>query len=418
LSKYTGWGGLKPAVDREKNYGLERIERNPWSYGQEYRKTIENWRDDWKPIYDEIKELLTDDEFEKAIESTDYAHYSSRTVINAMWDAVLRLGYKGGEAIEPAVGIGHFIGLTPDAVRNQTKWQAIDKDSLSARISKLMYPDASVREAGYEDVTIAPNSKDLVITNVPFSSIGVYDKNYPDMNLHNYFIVRGLDQLRPGGLMAVITSSWTMDSLSPADRQMMDERADLVGAIRLPNDAFKKNAGTSVTADILFFRKRDGNRFDGQHFLTLLPTKTADGRTQYVTGFHGTQAQWEALTAEQQAAAKKGRRGRDKVEEVPFQVNEYFVEHPEMVLGNLSIEGSMHGRDPEMTIEPKDEPLETLLDEAVKRLPKEVMGERPAATAPQLADAEEGAKAGRLVIQNGQPAIVTPDGKLQVPRVV
>lgn len=413
LAQYTGWGGLKGAVNREQNELAKAVEDDVYYvryWSEEKRKGVDNWIKEWKPLYDEVSGLLSEEEMEKAIQSSEFAHYTSRTVFNAMWKAVLRLGFRGGAAMEPAVGIGHAIGLAPAEVRNVTDWLAIDKDSVSARITAKLYPDAQVREAGYEDVKVKPNSKALVFTNVPFSRVGVFDKRYPNMNLHNYFIVRSLDEVAPGGLAAVITSSWTMDSFTMEDRKKMAERADLVGAIRLPNNAFLKNAGTTVTADILFFRKRDDTAFDGQPFMVTEQATTHDGRSNFVVGFKGTQAEWDALDEKEQKARiteANRRKYLDPISIENFEVNQYFVEHPEMVLGNLSLAGTMHPGWQEMTVEPiPGADLEEQLDQAIERLPRDVIGKPVTDRPKKIIYAGALAREGSLTMHEGVPMVV------------
>ena len=286
LAKYVGWGGL-PQV-------FERGHRN----------------------YDELRELLTKEEWDSARGSTLNAHYTERGVIEQMWRLAEKLGFKGGKAGEFGAGIGHFLGLVPDSVAAKTKFRAVELDSVTGRMLQKLYPQADVTVAGLEDTRIANNSLSLVIGNFPFAKLGPNDKRYPKFSLHNYFFARAIDAVKPGGLVIALTSNSTLDNaISLGARKWLSERADLVGAIRLPNNAFKKNAGTEVVTDIIVLRKKDGTRFQGEQFELSAETTCADGS--------GT-----------------------------ARINEYYVNHPEMVLGQHSMTGHMHGREDSYTVLP------------------------------------------------------------------
>ncbi len=370
LARYTGWGGLKPIFDEGKAYYRKRA-----PYTDEQKRESANWEKDWGKLYDETKATLTEEEHGNAARSILNAHYTSRDIINAMWGAVQRLGFKGGKVLEPAAGAGNFIGLTPEGLRGKVRWNAVELDSMSARLAQKLYPEARVQATGFEKARLAPNSQDLVISNVPFAASGPNDKRYPEMSLHNYFFARALDVVKPGGIVAAITSDSTMDgAASRKAREFFAERADLVGAIRLPNTAFKKNAGTEVTTDILFFRKRDATPFKGEPFLRVVPTKTYKGE--------------------------------------PIDVNEYFVAHPEMLLGRLSKEGTMYRADQPALLPTPGADLNVQLAEAIGRLPENVMGgEAPAAVMEAPVAAKE-AKVGQLTIKDGVAYQVQADGTL------
>ena len=276
LAKYVGWGGL-PQV-------FERGHRN----------------------YDELRELLTKEEWDSARGSTLNAHYTERGVIEQMWRLAEKLGFKGGKAGEFGAGIGHFLGLVPDSLAAKTKFRAVELDSVTGRMLQKLYPQADVTVAGLEDTRIANNSLSLVIGNFPFAKLGPNDKRYPKFSLHNYFFARAIDAVKPGGLVIALTSNSTLDNaISLGARKWLSERADLVGAIRLPNNAFKKNAGTEVVTDIIVLRKKDGTRFQGEQFELSAETTCSDGS--------GT-----------------------------ARINEYYVNHPEMVLGQNSMTGGMY----------------------------------------------------------------------------
>ena len=375
LAKYTGWGGLKEIFDEGK---AAYRDRPPWS--DEQKKEAANWEKSWGKLYDEVKTTLTPDEHAAARKSILNAHFTARDVINAVWKGAERLGFKGGNALEPAAGVGHFIGLTPESVRAKTRWSAVELDDISGRITQKLYPEARVHQTGFESAKIAPNSQDLVISNVPFAADGPTDPRYPKLSLHNYFFARALDVVKPGGIVAAITSDSTMDNArSKAARDYFAEKADLVGAIRLPNNAFKKNAGTEVTTDILFFRKRDATPFQGSEFRRVIPAETYKGE--------------------------------------PIDLNEYYVAHPDMMLGRMSREGSMYGPDQQALIPTPGADLNRQLEEAVAKLPANVMGgglrAEDGGLRAELAD--KGSKLGSLTLKNGVPMVVAGDGTLEQP---
>lgn len=371
LAKYTGWGGLKPIFDSGKAAYRERA---PW--GEEQKKEAVNWEKQWGKLYDEVKGVLTPEEHSTAARSILNAHYTARNVINGVWAAVQRLGFRGGKVLEPAMGIGHFVGLTPENLRGKVKWSGVELDSVSARIAARLYPQARVQGVGFEEARFAPNSQDLVISNVPFAQGGPIDKRYPKLSLHNYFFARALDVVKPGGLVAFITSDSTMDGPRAA-REYFAEKADLVGAIRLPNNAFKKNAGTEVTTDVLFFRKRDASPFVGQPFKATVPSETYKGQ--------------------------------------PIEINEYFAQHPDMMLGRMSLEGTMYGPDQQALLPTPGADLDAQMAEAITKLPENVMGSTlPDPGAVHEAPVAEGAaKIGQLRVKDGNAYQVQPDGSME-----
>jgi N12 class adenine-specific DNA methylase len=352
LARYTGWGGLPQAFDAHK--------------------------EDWRKFYDGLRELLTPQEWEAARASTVNAHYTSREVIRGIWDAVDHLGFKGGKVLEPSAGIGHFIGLAGKFAGS--KFFGVELDSITGRILSKLYPQADIQVAGFQDAKLPRNFFDLVTGNVPFSEVRPYDPAYPQgFNLHNYFIVKGLDHVKPGGLLAVITSTSTLDRMgSRKAREAMAGKADLVGAIRLPNNAFKANAGTEVTTDILFFRKKDTNPVEwASPFIDTKPLK---------------------------------------IGAADYDLNEYFAAHPEMMLGVPSMQGTMYGGEKEFTLEPaKDKELPGQISEAVQKLPADVMGTQAVMPDVQVgARAEQGTKEGQTVVKEGKVYSVV-DGALSAP---
>jgi len=276
LSRYVGWGGLADAFDPDK--------------------------ESWSKEYAQLKEVLTPEEYAAARGSTLNAHYTSPTVIQAIYEAVGRIGFETGNILEPSCGVGNFFGMLPEEMRN-SRLYGVELDSISGRIAKQLYPKADITVAGFE-TTDRRDFYDLAIGNVPFGQYQVRDKAYDKLNfnIHNYFFAKALDQVRPGGVVAFVTSRYTMDSKDSTVRRYLAQRAELLGAIRLPNNAFRANAGTDVVSDILFLQKRDRP-------LDIAPEWTQTGRT-----------------------------------EEGFTVNRYFLDHPEMVLGRPTAESTQYGK--------------------------------------------------------------------------
>ena len=283
LSQYVGWGGLADAFDPGK--------------------------DNWAKEYAELKGLLSEDEYAAARSSTLNAHYTSPTVIRSIYDAVERMGFRSGNILEPSMGVGNFFGMLPDTMQD-SRLYGVELDSITGRIAKKLYPQADITVAGFE-TTDRRDFYDLAVGNVPFGQYKVNDKAYNKLgfSIHNYFFAKAIDQVRPGGIVAFVTSRYTLDSKDSSARKHIAERADLLGAIRLPNTAFKANAGTEVVSDIIFLQKRDRPIDHEPDWVQL--GKTVDG----------------------------------------FTINQYFVDHPEMVLGVLSTESTQYGRE-ELTVAP------------------------------------------------------------------
>lgn len=348
LSRYVGWGGLSNALNESK-YSLRS---HPWNADT-------NWNAKYLPFYEQLKEALTEEEFKSAIQSTTTSHYTPEPIIRSLWKIAERIGFKGGRVSEPAMGVGHIIGFMPKDISSRSWISGFEIDSLSGRISKVLYPDAHVRVEGYE-TEFTPRSKDLVITNVPFGKEVPYDKALDRTfrkkmggayNLHNYFIAKGLLELKEGGLGVFVTSSATMDGTDSRFREFVAGNGiDLVGAIRLPNNAFLKNAGTSVTADVLVFRRRGaGEASNGINFISTTPI----GEGSY----------------EEQGELRKK----------PLMVNEYFAGHPEMMLGDMMTAhdagsgGLYSGASQTLKARP-DLDLNQALSEAIDKLPKDILG--------------------------------------------
>lgn len=317
LSQYVGWGGLADAFDPSK--------------------------DSWAKEYAELKGLLSEDEYAAARSSTLNAHYTSPTVIRSIYDAVERMGFHSGNILEPSMGVGNFFGMLPDSMAD-SRLYGVELDSITGRIAKKLYPQADITVAGFE-TTDRRDFYDLAVGNVPFGQYKVNDKAYNKLgfSIHNYFFAKAIDQIRPGGVIAFVTSRYTMDSKDSTARKHMAERADLLGAIRLPNNAFKANAGTEVVSDIIFLQKRDRPIDHEPDWVQL--GKTEDG----------------------------------------FAINQYFVDHPEMVLGNLELESAQYGHD--LTVVPiEGTSLADQLAEAVQHIEGNYTAVEIAA--PDIADAE------------------------------
>ena len=312
LSRYVGWGGLADAFDPDK--------------------------ESWSKEYAQLKEMLTPEEYAAARGSTLNAHYTSPTVIKAIYEAVGRMGFETGNILEPSCGVGNFFGMLPEEMRN-SRLYGVELDSISGRIAQQLYPKADITVAGFE-TTDRRDFYDLAIGNVPFGQYQVRDKAYDKLNfsIHNYFFAKALDQVRPGGVVAFVTSRYTMDAKDSTVRRYLAQRAELLGAIRLPNNAFKANAGTEVVSDIIFLQKRDRP-------LDIVPEWTQTGmfrvpaRSQDFVGEGGAMepASFSPQGGNEQAQSATTQDG--------FAINRYFLDHPEMVLGRQEPESTAHGMD-------------------------------------------------------------------------
>ena len=283
LSQYIGWGGLADAFDPEK--------------------------DSWAKEYKELKGLLSEDEYAAARASALNAHYTSPTVIRAIYDTVEQMGFRTGNILEPSCGVGNFFGMLPESMQG-SRLYGVDLDSITGRIAQQLYPEANITVAGFE-TTSQRDFYDLAVGNVPFGNYRVNDKGYNNLgfSIHNYFFAKAFDQVRPGGIVAFVTSRFTMDAKDSSARKYLAQRADLLGAVRLPNNAFKANAGTEVVSDILFLQKLE---------------RPIDREQEWV----------------QVGRTPEG-----------FTVNQYFVDHPDMVLGTFSSENTQYGRE-DVTVDP------------------------------------------------------------------
>ncbi len=316
LSRYVGWGGLADAFDPDK--------------------------DSWAKEYVQLKELLTQEEYAAARASTLNAHYTSPTVIRAIYDAVEKMGFQTGNILEPACGVGNFFGMLPESMQG-SRLYGVELDSISGRIARKLYPEANITVAGFE-TTKQQDFYDLAVGNVPFGNYKVNDKDYNKLgfSIHNYFFAKALDQVRPGGVVAFVTSRYTMDSKDSTARKYLAERADLLGVIRLPNNAFRVNAGTDVVSDIIFLQKRDRPIDREPDWVQLGQTESS------------------------------------------ISINQYFVDHPEMILGELSTESTQYGREESTVL-----PLEGAdLGEQLKEAVNQIHGTYQEAELPDLGEGE------------------------------
>ncbi|MDZ7914351.1 MAG: N-6 DNA methylase [Rhodococcus sp. (in: high G+C Gram-positive bacteria)] len=335
LVRYVGWGGLPQAFDPS----------NPG----------------WQTEYQELHSLLSASELAAARRSTQDAHFTPTHIVEAIYAALERFGFRGGEILEPAMGTGHFAGLMPEGLREQAHVTGIELDPITAEIAKHLYPSAKLINKAFQEVVIPAEHYDAVVGNPPFGSQSVYDPEHRELSklsIHNYFLAKSLDKLREGGLMAVVVSSYFLDGADPTAREWMSQRATLLGAVRLPNNAFKQNAQAEVTTDVIFLRK-------GAPEITDMP--------------------WTDLAAL-----------RDPLVEGDFEINRYFVEHPEMLLGSMRLHRTQFGTDAPACIAPDGQNLVAALATAIARLPKESYRPR------------------RLAVANDAPK----DGPLEIPQDV
>ncbi len=357
LAQYTGWGGLSQALDSIK--GERMLSGSPFR--------DESWENKWGKAYVELKGLLSKEEFQAAQESTENAHYTSKPVIQSLWKIAERMGFTGGTVLELGAGVGHFAGLVPSKVRGQTKFVMVERDSVSSRIAKMLYPRHEVVAGDMEQFRSVPGSVTMGIGNVPFAGGTVADSTIrykEDLNLHNYSIARHLDAVAPGGVVVVISTHNTLDS-NIKQRKFLASKGELIGAIRLPNDAFAENAKTEVVTDVLIFRRpRQGDPSMGVRFdqNVDIKVKNKDGK------------------------------------EVVRSINKYFADNPEMVLGEHSAKGSMYGAD-EYTVNSTPGGLQSKFEAAIERLPKNILGKVDIAE--RVVESDKAIPFGRLEIQDG-----------------
>nr|MDQ6913271.1 methyltransferase domain-containing protein [Verrucomicrobiota bacterium] len=309
LVKYVGWGGIP------------QVFASPLST-------------EWKAEGERLKVLLTSEEYAAARASTLNAHYTSATVISAIYNAVERIGFTHGQVLEPALGIGNFFGLMPGEISARSRLTGVEIDPLTAKIARQLYPDADIRPQGFETAAFDDGSFDLAISNVPFGDYKLHDPSFNEHNflVHDYFFAKAVENIRPGGLLVFVTSKGTLDKVNSSLRGYLADKVDFIGAVRLPNTAFKRNANTEVTTDIVFLRRLvAGERPAGPPWLNLAEHVNRDG--------------------------------------VAFQINEYFAANPHMMLGHMANAGTMY-RSNEPALVADDRDLSAALAEAVAALPQ------------------------------------------------
>lgn len=317
LAKYVGWGGLPGAFER----------------------TDGSANKGWEKQVAELKAILTPEELQAAAASTRNAHYTSPEIVSGMWKLMQHLGFTGGRVIEPSVGVGNFFGLMPQGVRSASALHGVELDRITSGIAAQLYPEAKIARMGYQEYAIPDGYFDAAVGNPPFGSEKLYDGNRKDLSgfsIHNYFFARTVDSLRPGGVMAMVVTNRFLDGASDKARQYISDRADLLGAIRLPNNAFAKNAGTEVTTDIIVLRKRaQGKKAGSNAWLNSVDFTDRDGNT------------------------------------VPL--NEYFAAHPENMLGDFGAFGTMYRKGDTALVARDGQNTQQLLEQAINRFPANVM---------------------------------------------
>ncbi|MFZ4764706.1 MAG: zeta toxin family protein, partial [Roseimicrobium sp.] len=447
LAAYTGWGAFKEAF----NSKYEEDIASYWDARPDKRYMpdwLQSWERNHRPLHKLLRENMTEDEFASASASTLNAHYTAAPIIRAMWKMVERLGFTGGRALEPSAGAGHYLGLAPSNIADKTAWQTVELDDLSARLLAKLYPEATVNEErggdssgaftkpdgtyyspasrrvtglGFERARIPNGSLDLVISNVPFHESGPKKKGFPNLNLHNFFFAHALDKVKPGGLVAFITSESTMQN-NMKQRDFIASKGDLVAAFRLPNNAFKGNAGTEVTTDIIILRKPDGTPFKGQPWrnLTEVGRQTitmTQGKDQTVDEFireaerTGTILNTEGKEKKPKPYWKGDKRALDV--SAPIMVNEYFVANPANVLGEHTLASTMYRAGGYAVVAPDGLDVPARLDALVNSLPANVMGKQDTGDVKDIVLASRDDKPFSFKEQDGKLYEVQPDGSME-----
>jgi len=363
LAQFVGWGGIATVFDTAK---ANLPGATPWK--TKYQK-----------YFDELKSILTPQEWAATVSSTINAHYTPRTTIDQMWNIARQLGFSGGKVLESSAGIGHIIGLMPQDLLPNVNVSMVELDSISGRIAKLLYPESSVQVTGFEDAKLNPNSYDLSITNVPFDQHAPFDKLHPDLTgfaLHNYFMAKSMRMVKPGGIGIFISTARSLDDgASAAWREYMSahEEVDFIGAIKLPNSAQEENAGTQVTTDIIIFQKR-----------------VQAGKVNPVA------QPWVRDVLHSMAVGKNG-------DQIPITVNEYFKEHPEMMLGEMHLahevgKGGLYSGDDQTLQARPGIPLGEQIAAAAANLPKDITSYVPVVDTNPAIFTEEGDREGTYVL--------------------
>lgn len=335
LARYVGWGGLAQAFDAANS--------------------------EWSKEHAELKELLTPEEWESAKESTQYAHYTSQEIIGGIYDALKRFGFGGGTALEPGSGVGNFMGMLPDALRGNTRFTAVERERIAGGIAKLLYPNHNVQQEDFRSFNAQDGYFDVAIGNPPFSATTLTDltgrKHLSGLSIHNYFFAKSIDMLREGGVLAMVVSNAFMDAKTDRARKYIGDRAELLGAIRLPNNAFAKNANTEVTTDIIFLKKRPENEW-------------------------GSKAAKEDMRRWVDIGSISDPRGGESIP-----VNRYFIDNPSMMLGRMERSGSMYRADAPALVAREGQDTASLLKQAIQNLPEGVYEAVATANTAKMEDA-------------------------------
>ena len=370
LAQWTGWGGLAPVFDELiGNY------------------VSQSWTDKYGKYSDKLKSLLTESEINYAVASTVNAHYTSKAFIEKMWGIAEQLGFNGGNVLEPAGGIGHFFGLMPENLADKSKLIGYELDPISGRLFKKLYPEAKIQVTGYENAVEGNNTMDLVITNVPFAQQAPFDERNKDLSKFSlliYVIATGIRQLQPGGSGVFITSMSTMDNNAsiPFRKWAINEgNADFIGAIRLPNTAFKENAGTEVTTDIVIFRKKIGDAIND----------------------YSMNGEFIATDVVRQAKMEDG-------SPTTININKYFIEHPEMLLGEMKLAhevnaGGLYSANDQTMVAKPGADINELMTATVEKLPENIFGS-DGELQPEMELAKEGDTPNTLVFRDGKLGLV------------
>ena len=394
LARYVGWGGLKNAFRIAGAGEGEGIAKG------------------WESRVAELEALLTPAELKAARNSVTAAHYTSQSVVQAMWRAAERLGFAGGSVLEPAVGTGNFIGLMPENLRGKSSVCAVEYDSLTARIAKALYPNADILHSGLQDVPLPYNQFALAIGNPPFSRESLFFRHNPAVNgksIHNQFFLASLDALADDGLMAMVVSHNLMDALDPAARLDMAERAHFIGAVRLPDTAFKENARTDVVTDIVFFRKRSA----ADRVAAVNVRAALRGGKEAKLESEAEKQRHHEIRADIEAWVNSSKTPDPAGSGEEINVNGYFLRHPEMVVGKIDATGKMNGR-PELNVRLSDPAqFEPMLHAALNRLPEQPL--RPQVAESSLRHFQQMVTAMRLSVERAEPGAITLgiDGKLK-----
>lgn len=388
LAHYVGWGAFGQAFQSKFAHHNHAPGEQP-SYLNSYWKPVDF---EHYAINYEIKQRLTPEEFQAAQHSILNAHYTAPAVVESMWGALKHLGFQSGRVLEPAMGTGNFFGFQPEDTLQNTARTGVELDSLTGRISQLLYPDARVHITGFQDAPLADNYFDVAVSNVPFGKYGVHDENFnatgrnaQTKSIHNYFFAKALDKVRPGGVVAFVTSRYTLDARTQAHvREYLGEQAHFLGAVRLPSDAFKENAGTDVTTDVIFLQKKDP-AFEALH--------PRDALGHFINKWKDSVKQGEG--------------------EETYDLNEYFVQHPEMMLGTVKLGHGMYGNN-EFSLASDGRDIKDAMQAALATLPANVMhaatNAQETAALDQLREAASYMKPGSFHVVDGAVMFNTPNG--------